>query len=88
VLEPDHAPYGQQLVMVNPAIPTLPTEPDASLQRFSLTVGSARHGRHGGGGAGLISVPRTCPAGGFPFGASFSYADGSMSATTATVPCP
>jgi hypothetical protein len=85
VLEPDQPPYGQQLVMINPAIPTLPLEPNAALSRFSLTVGST-HAGHAGGG--LIRVPRTCPAGGFPFGADFSYADGSTSATTATVPCP
>jgi hypothetical protein len=85
VLKPDHAPYGQQLVMTNPAIPTLPTEPNASLQRFSLTIGSAAHGGHG---AALLRVPSHCPAGGFPFGADFAYADGSNSTTTATVACP
>jgi hypothetical protein len=84
VLKPDHAPYGQQLVMTVPPIPTLPTEPNASILHFSLTVGSA----HGGHRGGLIRVPRSCPAGGFPFGADFAYAGGSTSTSTARVRCP
>ncbi len=84
VLEPDHAPYGQKLVMSIPPIPTIPLEPDASIQRFSVTIGfSARTRREG-----HLSVPRTCPAGGFPFAAEFTYADGSSSNSTAKVPCP
>jgi hypothetical protein len=84
VLEPDHAPYGQKLVMSIPPIPTIPLEPDASIQRFSVTIGfSARTRREG-----HLSVPRTCPAGGFPFAAEFTYADGSSSNSAAKVPCP
>jgi len=84
VLEPDSAPYGQKLVMTVPPIPTLPLEPNASILRFALTVGSA----HGGHGGGLIRVPHRCPAGGFPFAADFAYAGGSTSTSTATVRCP
>jgi hypothetical protein len=84
VLEPDRAPYGQKLVMTVPPIPTLPLEPNASILRFSLRVGSAHGGRRGG----LIRVPHRCPAGGFPFAADFAYADGSTGTSTATVRCP
>jgi hypothetical protein len=83
VLMPDHAPYGQQLVMRIPPIPTLTGEANASVLRSSVTIGSA-HGRLGG----LMRVPRSCPAGGFPFGADFSYADATKGSTTATVRCP
>ncbi|HEV3071093.1 MAG TPA: hypothetical protein VGY76_06680 [Solirubrobacteraceae bacterium] len=83
VLEADHAPYGQRLTMSVPPIPTLPTEPNASVLHFSLTVG-AGHGRLGR----LIHVPSKCPAGGFRFGADFAYADSTSSSTTAVVHCP
>jgi hypothetical protein len=83
VLEPDHAPYGQQLVLSIPPIPTLTGEPNASVLHSSVTIGSA-HGRLGG----LIRVPRACPPHGFAFGADFSYAEGAGSSTTATVRCP
>lgn len=83
VLETDSAPYGQRLTMTVPPIPTLPTEPNASALRFSLTVG-AGSGRLGK----LLHAPRSCPAGGFRFGADFGYADGSRSSTTATARCP
>jgi hypothetical protein len=83
VLETDRAPYGQKLTMTVPPIPTLPLEPNASALHFALTVG-AGSGRLGK----LIHAPKSCPAGGFRFGADFSYADGSTSSTTATARCP
>jgi len=83
VLEPDHAPYSQQLVMSIPPIPTLTGEPNASILHSSVTIGAA-HGKLGG----LIRVPRSCPADGFHFGADFGYAEGASSTTTATVRCP
>jgi hypothetical protein len=89
VLLPDSLPYGMEMVMTIPPVPTLPTEPDASLLNFSLTVGSTHRGRHTApGGAELIRVPRTCPAGGFPFAATFSYANGTTGTAHARVPCP
>jgi hypothetical protein len=80
------APYGEQLEMSIPPVPTLPLEPDASISTFSLTVGASRRaGSHAGS---TVSVPSHCPAGGFPFAAQFTYADGSTSSAIATVPCP
>lgn len=82
----DHPPYGEQLTMHIPAIPTQPLEPDASIVTFSLTVGTAA--RAASPHANAIVIPRRCPAGGFPFAAEFSYADGSQSSADATAPCP
>jgi hypothetical protein len=79
-------PYGEQLVMAIPAIPSLPLEPDASLVTFSLTVGAGGRPRARAGDA--LRVPATCPAGGFPFAAEFTYADASDGSALATVPCP
>jgi hypothetical protein len=86
VLLPDNPPYGEKLVMSIPPVPTLPTEPYASVLRLALTLGSPRAVNNGG--AKLIRVPSRCPAGGFPFAASFTYADGSSGTASARVPCP
>ncbi|MGH2854945.1 MAG: hypothetical protein ACRDLF_12230, partial [Solirubrobacteraceae bacterium] len=79
---PDRAPYGEELVIPIPPIPTLPLQPDASTSSFSLTIGaSARHLTHN---ANTVVVPSRCPAGGFPFAAEFTYADGSTGSAHAT----
>jgi hypothetical protein len=66
-----------------PPIPTLVLEPDASIISFSLAIGGSRS--HA---AGAVTVPRRCPAGGFPFAAEFGFADGSRASAAAHVPCP
>jgi len=81
----DSAPYGEQLVMSIPPVPTLPLEPDASIVTFSLTVGVSRRRT---GDRDAVLVPLTCPAGGFPLAARFTYADGSGSSVLARIPCP
>jgi hypothetical protein len=83
---PDRAPYGEELVMSIPAIPTVPNEPDASVVSFSLTIGAS--GRHRSHQAPTVSLPSHCPRGGLPFAAAFTYADGSQGSALATVPCP
>jgi hypothetical protein len=80
-----NAPYGEELEMSIPPVPSLPLEPDASIVTFSLTVGG---GRGRGRDRSTVSVPRSCPAGGFPFAAEFTYADGSLGSVLARVPCP
>ncbi len=80
------APYGEELEMSIPPIPTLMLEPDASIVTFSLTIGT--DGRHRTHGANAVLVPSSCPAGGFPFAAEITYADGSTGGALATTPCP
>jgi hypothetical protein len=83
---PSHAPYGEELVIGVPPIATLPLEPDASLANLTLTVGtSADRSAHD---ANTVVVPGHCPAGGFPFAAEFTYADGTTGSASATAPCP
>jgi hypothetical protein len=82
----DSAPYGERLVMSIPPVPALPAEPDVSLESLTLTVGSAP--THAHTNAASILVPRSCPAGGFPFAAEFTYIDGSHSNISTTIPCP
>lgn len=82
----DSPPYGEDLVLSVPPIPTLPLEPDASIVTMSLIVGTSkpRDPRN----ANTVVVPSRCPSGGFPFAADFTYADGSTSSALASAPCP
>ncbi len=86
------APYGEELVMSIPPVPSLPLEPDASIVTFSLTVGRGMGTRTPGTrpphGGSTVSVPRRCPTGGFPFAAEFTYADGAVGSALATEACP
>jgi hypothetical protein len=81
----DSAPYGEALVIPFPPIPTLPQESNASLVSFSLTIGAVGH--HRGRAANSVIVPASCPVGGLPFGAEFTYANGSSGSAAAAVPC-
>jgi hypothetical protein len=83
---PDRAPYGEEMTMSIPPIPTVPGEPDASIVSFSLTIGASVH-KHTPGTATVV-VPTHCPHGGLPFAAAFTYANGSQGSALATVPCP
>jgi hypothetical protein len=80
------APYGEELVMPVPPIPTLGLERDASIVTFSLTIGASA--RQQTRDANAILMPASCPAGGFPFAAEFTYADGTSDSAVATTPCP
>jgi hypothetical protein len=88
VLQPDSAPYGAKLTVSVPPIPTLVLEPDASIVSVSVTVGGIGRKPKAHAAAGSIRVPRTCPAGGFPFAASFAFADRSATSASAAVACP
>jgi hypothetical protein len=81
----DQPPYGEDLVLSIPAIPTLALEPGASIASMSLTIGSSRRLA---GEPNTTVEPVRCPPGGFPFAADFTYADGSMQNVSTTVSCP
>jgi hypothetical protein len=82
VLKRDHPPYGLELDMTVPPIPTLPTEPNASIVHFTLTIGASGRAR------GLVHVPSSCPAGGFPFGAEFTFEGGASTTSGGSARCP
>ncbi len=83
---PDSAPYGNKLVITVPAIPTIPLEPNASTISFSLTIGSPKHSK--AHAAATVSIPKHCPAGGFPFLDEFTFASGASTQAHTTSPCP
>jgi hypothetical protein len=82
---PDNPPYGEDLVLSVPVIPTLPLEPVASIASMSLTIGSSRRATRE---SNTTIEPARCPHGGFPFAAELTYADGSTQDVSATTPCP
>jgi hypothetical protein len=82
---PARPPYGEQLVIPFPPIPSLPSLSETALANLSLTIGASSP--HSARDANTVVVPR-CPAGGWPFAAAFTYADGSSDSTVARQPCP
>ncbi len=83
---PDNPPYGEDLVLSVPPIPTVPLEPDASMASMSLTVGTNKSPHPNQ--ANTVVVPPNCPTGGFPFAAEITYADGSSGSAIAHASCP
>ena len=86
VVLPAGSLYGEELAMSIPPIATLPLQPDASLASLTLTVGTV--GGRPRQRQSSVVVPSRCPAGGFPFMARFTYADGSTGEAHAVVECP
>jgi hypothetical protein len=82
---PDNLPYGEDLVLSIPAIPTLPLEPDAQVVSMSLTIGSSRRSARE---SNTTIEPTRCPPGGFPFAAELTYADASTQDASTATPCP
>jgi hypothetical protein len=88
-------PYGLGFSVVVPPIPTLPEAAYASVERSYITVGSANvayynmvNGRKKLVHVRGVIVPRTCPAGGFPFEATIGFLDGTSSTGRYAAPCP
>ncbi|HEV2922811.1 MAG TPA: hypothetical protein VGW98_02170 [Solirubrobacteraceae bacterium] len=87
VVSRDGAPYGSKLTVSVPPIPSVRYEPDASIISSSMTLGVAHPGSRAHSFA-AITVPRRCPAGGFPFAADFAFADGTSAHAAALIRCP
>jgi hypothetical protein len=87
ILGSDNAPYGSKLTVSIPPIPTVVYEPNASFTSMSLTVGGVGRGDRARPAPSIV-LPHSCPAQGFPFAASFTFADGSTATAEAAAPCP
>ncbi len=88
-------PYGFGFNLEIPPIPTLPGASYAAVESAYITVGSTKvayyqkvHGRRELSHVKGLVVPKSCPAGGFPFEVTISFLDGSASTDTYTSPCP
>jgi hypothetical protein len=95
VLLEDSGPFSNRIDTEVPLIPSVPGGPNVSVVRFQSTFGPQNliyhhivNGRTVYFRPRGASVPRTCPPGGFPFAADFSFEDGSQQTVASTAPCP
>lgn len=76
-----------------PLVPSLPEAPDVAVTRLHLTLGghlryyTRVHGTMRAYRPRGISLPSSCPRGGFRFAATFAFLSGERTSATTTVPC-
>jgi hypothetical protein len=95
VLVPAPAPFGGQVHVDVPLVPSLPEAPDVAIVRLRATLGPQHltYYRHVNGRAipynpkGIL-LPKRCPRGGFPFAGRFTFVDGSTATAHTSVACP
>jgi len=89
------APFGGTLAIAVPTVPSVPGAPDVAVVRLRSTIGPQAltyykhvHGHVVAYRPKGIVLPSRCPQGGFPFAASFRFADKTSATARAVVPCP
>jgi hypothetical protein len=95
LLLPAQAPFGGNLAIAVPLVPSVPAAPYVAVVRLRATIGPRRltyyehaHGQLVAYRPKGIVLPARCPHGGFPFAATFKFADASSAIARAVVPCP
>jgi hypothetical protein len=88
-------PFGANLDTTIPLTPGLPGEQDVSVVRMRATIGPKGvtyykdvHGTRVPYTPKGVVIPSRCPAGGFPFKATFLFAGGGQESASTTSPCP
>lgn len=88
-------PYGLGATVEVPPIDTVPGAALASVQSIYLTVGAQKiayyrlvHGHRRLQHVKGLTVPESCPAGGFPLLITTGFADGTSLTSNPTIPCP
>jgi hypothetical protein len=94
-LRPAGGGFGEDLDTAIPLIPSVPNGPPVSIIKVDSTIGPAHllyvkrvHGRVVHYRPRGVSLPETCPKGGFHFVGEFSFQDGSVVTASSSVPCP
>lgn len=94
-LLPAGPPFGGRLNMQLPIVPSVPGAADVAIVSLRVTLGplgltyyEQTEGNTLAYTPKGILLPTTCPRGGFPFAATFSFLDGSHPAARTIVPCP
>jgi hypothetical protein len=95
LLLPAPSPYGGDINIDIPLVPSLPGASDVAVVKLTSTLGPEHltyyehtHGQVVPYNPKGILLPDTCPHDGFPFAAEFAFLDGSHSSAHTTVPCP
>lgn len=94
-LVPAAGPFGGQLNIRLPLVPSLPGAPYVAIAQMHTTIGPQGlvYEEQVGDStltytpAGIL-LPNACPRGGFRFAAEFTFVDGSRQSARTTVPCP
>lgn len=79
-------PFGPTVNAEVPLIETVPGALDASAKEINVTVGAAF--KKGKKTVSYITVPKKCPAGGFPLKAVMSFYGGATAEALYKAPCP
>jgi hypothetical protein len=94
-LLPTSPPFGGRLNIELPIIPSVPDAADVAIVSLDVTIGPQGliyYERMEGTTLAYrpkgILLPKTCPRGGFPFAATFSFLDGSRPEAHTRLPCP
>jgi hypothetical protein len=89
------SPFGGLIRMAVPLVPSVPEAPDVAVVHVQTTIGPDHltyyervHGKLVAYNPQGILLPNRCPRGGFQFGATFSFLDGSRASAHTAVPCP
>ena len=94
-LLPAGVPFGGRVSIGVPLVPTIPGAPDLLVVQVHVTLGPLGVSYYERVGAMTLAyrpkgilLPKSCPRGGFPFAAEFSFVDGSHTQAYTAVPCP
>ncbi len=89
------SPFGGKVDIHLPRVPSLPESPDVALVHLHATIGPEHltyyehvNGRTIAFHPRGIRLPKSCPAGGFPFAATFAFSDGTHRTARTSTPCP
>jgi hypothetical protein len=95
LLLPAPAPFGGQVSVGVPLVPTLPGAPYISVMRLHATIGPRKVTYYEQAGGRTLAyqpkgilLPDGCPRRGFPFSAQFSFLNGETSNARTSVSCP
>jgi hypothetical protein len=95
ILLPAGEPFGGKVSVAVPLVPTLPGAPYVSVVHLDATIGPHRvtyYERRGGLTYAFkplgILMPPSCPQGGFPFAAAFTFSDETTSRARTYANCP
>jgi hypothetical protein len=94
-LVPAGGPFGGQLNIELPLVPSVPGAPDVAIVRMQATIGPRGVLYEERVGANTLTyapkgilLPNACPKGGFQFAARFEFVDGTRQSARTAIPCP
>jgi hypothetical protein len=95
ILLPAPSPFGGQVSVGIPLVPTLPGAPYISVISLRATIGPKKVTYYENAGGRTLAytpkgilLPKTCPPRGFPFSAQFGFNDGSTARARSAIACP